>query len=69
MMSNQVILANNSSIRLDKKRKETAASAGIANDRLEYAAAIHCTLQNLLRPLIQKLAAIAPKRTFLISIL
>jgi hypothetical protein len=36
MMSNQVILANNSSIRLDKKRKETAASAGIANDRLVY---------------------------------
>jgi hypothetical protein len=33
------------------------------NVSYEYAAAIHCTLQNLLRPLIQKLAAIAPNRS------
>jgi hypothetical protein len=39
---------------------EEQPNQAFANVCNEYAAAIHCTLQNRLRPLIQKLAATAP---------
>ena len=62
-LTDRVILANYSPIRLGNKRKELVVSARIVNDRLEYSAVIRCIPPNLLRPMIQRLAVV-PIQTF-----